>query len=222
MSDLTFSGRFYPNVFKLTLAVYRVTDFFPRDEILKKQVREKANEVLGAVLELEEVFSDKEVEAILAKIRTIKGYLEIARSLRFVKPVNLIVLEREYDALYGILNSLNPKKQAQPVQKDKDKVRRDKTVTSSQVIDLHKSASSSTPLKSNISENIDHKFNPRQKIILNHLRNAKQAKISDFYALFSGISSKTIQRDLQDLVAKRILIKEGEKRWTTYSLNDVR
>jgi hypothetical protein len=58
----------------------------------------------------------------------------------------------------------------------------------------------------------------RQKIILNHVHKMKRAKISDFFTLFDGISSKTIQRDLQYLVDRRVLKKEGEKRWTIYSL----
>jgi len=48
-----------------------------------------------------------------------------------------------------------------------------------------------------------------------------QAKISDFHSFFGDISSKTIQRDLQDLVSKSVLKKEGEKRWTVYSINGV-
>lgn len=67
-----------------------------------------------------------------------------------------------------------------------------------------------------------HGVNERQKTILAHLKESHQAKVSDFYPFFQEVSSKTIQRDLQNLVAKDILRKAGEKRWTTYVLNDVR
>ncbi len=62
-------------------------------------------------------------------------------------------------------------------------------------------------------------FTERQKMMLEHLTKNGPVKVSDFFSRFSDISSKTIQRDLQDLVAKNILKKEGEKRWTVYTLN---
>ncbi len=51
-------------------------------------------------------------------------------------------------------------------------------------------------------------------------RNDKKARLGDLHTLFGDVSSKTIQRDLFDLVSRNILRKEGEKRWTTYFLVD--
>ena len=39
------------NIFELTLAVYRVTDFFPQGEVLRRQIREKTNEIFTRVTE---------------------------------------------------------------------------------------------------------------------------------------------------------------------------
>jgi DeoR/GlpR family transcriptional regulator of sugar metabolism len=58
----------------------------------------------------------------------------------------------------------------------------------------------------------------RQRKIVEYVQKIPQAKISDFHAFFSGVSLKTIQRDLHDLVERNILKKDGEKRWTMYSL----
>ena len=60
--------------------------------------------------------------------------------------------------------------------------------------------------------------NERQKVILGQVAEKQLVKVSDFYELFRGMSTKTIQRDLQDLVLKRLLKKDGEKRWTVYSM----
>ena len=38
-------------IFDLTLALYRVTDFFPKGEVLRKSLREKANEIFSRVTE---------------------------------------------------------------------------------------------------------------------------------------------------------------------------
>src|SRR3989338_1928643 len=84
-------------IFDLTLALYRVTDFFPKEEILRKSLREKANEIFSRVTEYTYVdLNSNGAVAILGRIEAIKGYLEIARSLKLVRPINIAVLEREY------------------------------------------------------------------------------------------------------------------------------
>lgn len=50
------------------------------------------------------------------------------------------------------------------------------------------------------------------------LRQRGQSSIKDIYDQFSGVSEKTIQRDLLALVQKGIVIKEGEKRWSMYRI----
>lgn len=54
--------------------------------------------------------------------------------------------------------------------------------------------------------------------ITNLLDSKGQSSIKDIYDSFDGISEKTIQRDLQQLVQNGAVIKEGEKRWSTYKL----
>lgn len=219
-------------VFELTLALYRVTDFFPQGEVLKKHLREKANEIFGSVTEYG--FSEsgeKEAAAIIAKTEALKGFLGVAKSMRFVRPINLMVLEREYSALerffeaeveqtnrvvdteekekeelrtWDEFSTENNKKSGNP---EPEKVQEERQEAADAINDL-------TPISLDISE--------RQRKIVDHLQDVSQAKISDFYSFFGEISSKTIQRDLQDLVSKHVLKKEGDKRWTIYSLNGVR
>lgn len=200
-------------VFELTLALYRVTDFFPQGEVLRKHLREKANEIFGGVGEYG--FSgdhQHEAVAILAKIQALKGYLNVARSMRFVKPINLTVIEREYDFLanflHGELENVKPAapKKEEPQVKEKDK---EKLSTWEEFSVREKKEPGLEPISEVMSD--------RQQKILDHLRKAEHAKISDFTPQFAGISTKTIQRDLQDLVTKNVLKKEGEKRWTVYS-----
>lgn len=60
--------------------------------------------------------------------------------------------------------------------------------------------------------------NSRQEVILNLLKRKKEIMIKDVSPLISGCSEKTIQRELLSMVAAGILIKQGEKRWSHYSL----
>ena len=193
-------------VFDLTLALYRVSDFFPEGEVLRRQIREKANQIFGEVTEYGgfSAESSRPVVSILGRIESLRGYLELARSLSFVKPINLAVLAREYDILAGFFSQELDASQ-NDFSTPKDETRIFNPESQKEVIFKMPSALSSD-------------FNERQRAVIQHLEQAGQAKISDFYIFFNNISTKTIQRDLQDLVARNILRKQGEKRWTVYAL----
>ncbi|MFA6295626.1 MAG: hypothetical protein WC666_04430, partial [Candidatus Paceibacterota bacterium] len=59
----------------------------------------------------------------------------------------------------------------------------------------------------------------RQALILAVLRNQSNLTIRDFTKVIKDCSSKTIQRELSELVEKGIVKKEGERRWSRYSLS---
>jgi hypothetical protein len=58
----------------------------------------------------------------------------------------------------------------------------------------------------------------RQAKILTLLRAQSNLSIKDFAAVIPDCSEKTIQRELLELVEKGVIKKEGERRWSTYSL----
>lgn len=85
-------------IFELTLAVYRVTDLFPENEVLKRQIREKANELMAVFLEYELVANKTNGRFdILAKITSLRSLLGVGRFSNFIRPVNYAVLDREYE-----------------------------------------------------------------------------------------------------------------------------
>lgn len=60
--------------------------------------------------------------------------------------------------------------------------------------------------------------NDRQAIIIKLLSKKSGLSINDFSEGIKGVSAKTIQRELLSMVASGVLKKEGERRWSTYSL----
>jgi len=56
----------------------------------------------------------------------------------------------------------------------------------------------------------------RQKNIIDFLKGKGNVSITDIYAQFDGITSKTIQRDLNELIKDNVVEREGNKRWATY------
>ncbi|MEK7101901.1 MAG: hypothetical protein AAB882_01975 [Patescibacteria group bacterium] len=58
----------------------------------------------------------------------------------------------------------------------------------------------------------------RRDAILSVIRNKKIASIKDISTLVRGVSEKTIQRELSVLIGSGMVLKQGERRWSTYSL----
>jgi hypothetical protein len=58
----------------------------------------------------------------------------------------------------------------------------------------------------------------RQQIIIKELRNKGQLTVKDLAEKIKGCSEKTIQRELLSLVGSGVLKKEGERRWSRYSV----
>jgi DNA-binding transcriptional ArsR family regulator len=64
----------------------------------------------------------------------------------------------------------------------------------------------------------DSKLDRREKI-LKVLAHKNNLNVKDFTQVIMGVSEKTIQRELLSLVDEKLIKKEGERRWSTYSLN---
>ena len=60
----------------------------------------------------------------------------------------------------------------------------------------------------------------RQEQIIGLLKEKSGLTIKDFSSLIKDCSEKTIQRELIDLIRTGVVIKEGERRWSKYSLKN--
>ncbi len=59
---------------------------------------------------------------------------------------------------------------------------------------------------------------PRQEAILEVLKAKGPSYIKDISTIIRDVSEKTIQRELQAMILEGRVVKEGERRWTTYTL----
>lgn len=64
------------------------------------------------------------------------------------------------------------------------------------------------------------KKNTRQEQILSLLKTQSGLTIKDFSKVIKDCSSKTIQRELIDLTKGGFIVKEGERRWSKYSIKN--
>lgn len=70
----------------------------------------------------------------------------------------------------------------------------------------------------NIEDILDSRIKDRRETVMSVIRSKGTVGIKDISTLVLGVSEKTIQRELSALVALGALKKQGERRWSTYSL----
>lgn len=220
-------------IFEITHALYRVTGLFPRGEILAAELRKESSDVLKECAKYgvlpESTFED--VMGIIAKIRGLRSLLWLARMNRFVAAANIDVLEREYRIIehfffeklqvvrYGYNRRIQEKREANDTPKEENapdvyekKIGRDLAMKKV-VPNIVYNAARAKADKSETGKSSD-----RQAVIVQFLEKKDKSNIKDVADEFTGISTKTIQRDLQDLVEKNIVQRIGDRRWSVYSL----
>lgn len=215
MSGRQEAGELSAHLLRLTHALYRVTDRMPREEPLRHGMREKAGKIFSVgVAVVHGKDNNGEADDAWVAIEILLGYLAMAPILGCADPANFMVLEREYRLVAEELAArpkpaptpvIPPTEIRPPVPEDRPKAKED--VALSMIANL---AAGESPMDAEVNE--------RQRKIMERLAGLGRVKISDFYGIFGAISSKTIQRDLQDLTTRNMIKKEGEKRWTIYTL----
>ena len=213
MRERTIAQEVSMRALDLTSALYRVTELLPRDEPLRRDIRASAGEVFSAAVAYAYGHDTKEVVVdVRIAIEILLGYFAMARSLGRINPMNFLVLDREYREFAKALVVLVPAtiiKGGEAAKKfERGAEKESKTVFGKQSVAMKRPQIEERQAGDGV--------NDRQKVILERLAQSGQVKISDFYKTFTGISSKTIQRDLQDLVTRNFIKKEGDKRWTVY------
>jgi len=79
--------------------------------------------------------------------------------------------------------------------------------------------STATSSKGHIKDIKDTKsIKDRSNAVLSVIKNKGKASIKDISTLIRGVSEKTIQRELMVLINAGMVLKHGERRWSTYSL----
>ncbi len=122
----------------------------------------------------------------------------------------------EYGVNESIKNrTLNIPKQKRTTIKDKSQTKPNFPITST-----HYLPDVSEIGKAKIKEygSVAVKRNKRQSFIIQVLKKKKDLTIKDISTIFHDCSEKTIQRELSILVDDGVVVKDGERRWTRYSL----
>lgn len=211
-----FSGAPYLKVIfkkteKIVAALYLVSDLIKDREPIKWKLRERSMTLMSAALTLNDDQSfDKDfaVRTIFSDVLEILSTLSLAHMTGLLSSMNYEILRTEIEKVASILkDNLTQEREA------KGYVLSESFFKENIVLDKKESS-----VIKDIPAIIPKKNN-RQETILNLLKTRSNLTIKDVAQVVTDCSEKTIQRELINMVEKGLVKREGERRWSRYSLN---
>jgi hypothetical protein len=215
------------NIIKLTSALYKVTDLFPKEEPLKFAIRKEGLDVLffsnlakGKSISSTQKEKEQYLDKVLSKIELIKTYFSIAKEQEWISERNFEVLEREYAILKDSLNIsvLKEKEVKKPLSVEIQKeapvavfannvpsIKEEKVadVTKREVKHLNYEELSSVQLK-----------------VLEILQSKGQLKANQISDNFPEMNPRTIRRELKGLKEMKIISSTGGGKMTAYKISE--
>ena len=197
---------------KLTRAIYLVTDFMSDSEPLKWRLRHLALDSLSSALNNKDI---KYFGQLVKQLPEIISLIDLGLGAETVSPMNFNLLRREYTLLLNNIEGEMTKSLGQSLKVDQ---LLPETIGSFVLKDEAVLASNKSDKVSVLnSQNLIDK-DQRQAKIISHLKGKGWLSIKDIADILPGFSSKTVQRELAELVERHLLRKKGERRWSRYSL----
>ena len=193
---------------KLTSALYLVTSLISDQEPIKWQLREKSLKFLSDINYLTSQTTSLSKTVILPNsltdnINELISLLDIGISSNLFSTMNFSILKREYQTVkQGVEERVKIELMALP------------QATHQQPLPLTPS-----PKERGNPSLRGGQGGVRQDSILNFIRSRGASSIKEIAVSVPGFSSKTIQRELVSLVNKGVLKREGDRRWSKYSVN---
>lgn len=214
---------------KLASALYVITGFIPNEDPLKTRLRTCAVELISTSTDPDKARDVRYHEGFASRCMEIGTILSLAQRAGFVSPMNARILCDEYaDLADFVKNHQDRIFGASDVHVGSEKrpgfgqYPREGTPLTSQTTSVSESTVQSVKEKDTKMSPTVKKTNnfkrhlSRRDIILSLLDIKDKISIKDASQAIHGCSEKTIQRELLALVSEGVLLKEGERRWSTY------
>ncbi len=192
---------------QVTNELYRITLLFPKKEPLRYKMRQLSNEVLANFVDLYQKKDFQEGVKIIEdsnhKIEILDGFFDVARAQNWVRPSDILDLQKEYNAIKeGFLNISSDNKNKEEPQ----------VVVHTSVIE--KPRKKEEKQKKTI-------LSSRQEKILRILEDKEKAQVNEVKDYFPDTSKRTLRRDLKELLDNDLIRRKGERNTTFYEIKDV-
>ena len=219
---------------KITAAIYLISGLLKDTEPLKWELREKAVNLISSAIALNSIEpSDKNgiLQSLFSVSLETLTLLNIASLVGLISDMNHSILRNEIELIVSLLKDkvLEDTEKAGYILSDsffrtdfklENSNQGHSDINKGQNTPAPKAQSHMNPSKKLSREKVavKDKKDDRKSMITELLKKQSHLTIKDFSKVIVGCSEKTIQRELLELVATGIVKKEGERRWSTYSL----
>ena len=184
-------------ILQITNELYRLTLLFPKKEPLRYKMRELADDILFDLISVpQKTYRGQTPVSLDGKLEVLDGFFEVAKNQNWIKPEDLLNLQKEYSKLKGQL-----KLKAEPIKSE---------VKLTEVRPLQKSELTEVrPLQNSMNE--------RQEKILAVLKEKEKAQVWQIKQIFPQVSKRTLRRDFENLFKRGIIERIGERNETYYT-----
>ncbi len=198
---------------RLASALHVVTGFIAPEEPLRQRLRRAALDLVEHSVRVERIARESPT-SFGTRAAEIAALLDTAQAAGMVSEMNAALVASEYADLaqfvrdrYSIITVSAP-----------DMSAAEPALPAMQTTTvLYKGQKDTPSYRTNKRTNGNgHNGGQRHKDILALFDTHERISIKDAAAAIPGVSEKTIQRELLSMVDKGLLIKEGERRWSTY------
>ncbi len=202
---------------KIVQAIYLVTSHLNDTEPLKIELREKSLSLLSYSLALNSENSYERQELVRSFLSTgveISSLMRVASVSGNISTNNATILSNEIESVAShVREKVFPQDSTKGLILSKDFFATD-------IPEFEKNDKGQNMVNKGLKMAVKQKDrkNSRQHEILDLLKKQSHLTIKDFARVISDCSEKTIQRELIDLVEKGVVVREGERRWSRYSL----
>ena len=195
---------------KLTSAVYRATELFPKQDPLINCIKTKGLEILSnsVLIFVENNFLSKKekqrlTEQIINDITAIKMFFELAENQGWLASVGLAIFNKEYDNLL-----------------ETAKIEREKAFSLPRPVNKKMFSESENQNKEKERDDLKKKTlkKPRHRKIIQILEKKDSAQIRDFKAVLPEVSKRTLRRDMDYLLNLGFVERKGDKNNTLYKI----
>lgn len=211
---------------KLAAALYMVTGFIPAEDPIRGRLRTCALELISCAADHEKARAARFDEGFAARCLEVGSILSLAQRAGFVSTMNAKVLCDEYadlasfvrrysDKVFGGDSAVEVDQTLQAPQANVEPRATHVPFAVSVGAPAYKTGGSSEGQKDKRTNNYKRHLS-RRDMILSLLDKKDKITVKDASLAIEGCSEKTIQRELIALVEEGVLLKEGERRWSTY------
>ena len=217
---------------KIVTALYLVTNLIKDNDPLKWEIRERCMSLISSTIALAGIDSQEKnsyMRFFLSSILETRTFVNISFGSHIISKMNAELIIAEIDALVihmkerasesatraGYVLSKSFFATEQPSRTDdKGQVKTDEAIDQNQASGKEKSVMS---FRKSPNDNTIPK-DSRKSSIIELLKKQPNLTIKDIVKVIPDCSTKTVQRELSDLVRGGVIKKVGDRRWSRYSI----